>query len=279
VRLTSAWIKVMSRDLDAAESEIATWETSDSRTLRAHALDVRIVIQRERGQYRAANAAIQRAIAEYPELGWLGLIRADGLARIGKCDDAVAVIEVMHAGRAMTEDPAPGGASRAFAWHHALLADNVARAGSCRNAPRLEALADSIERIAHRSYYGRDWTLHHHVRGLIAERAGDYARAEDELRQAQWRVSDAWTRSTAELAAVQLARARANDAIATLRTAYATRPDAMGRYEPRSELDYMMAVAFQRAGAVDSARVYAAYARRAWASADPEVRALLRGMR
>ncbi len=278
VRLTSAWIKVMSRDLDAAESEIATWETSDSRTLRAQALDVRVVIQRERGQYRAANATIQRAIAEFPDLGWMGLIRADGLARIGKCDDAVALIEAMHGGRAMTEDPAPGGAARAFAWHHALLADDIVRAGHCSSAPRLEALADSIERIARRSYYGRDWKLHHHVRGLIAERAGDYARAEEELRQARWRVSDAWTRSTAELATVQLARGRAHDAIATLRTAYATRPDAMGRYEPRSELDYMMAVAFQRAGAADSARVYAAYARRAWVNADPEVQKLSRGL-
>ena len=33
------------------------------------------------------------------------------------------MIEAMHGGRAMTEEPAPGGASRAFAWHHALLAD------------------------------------------------------------------------------------------------------------------------------------------------------------
>jgi hypothetical protein len=49
----------------------------------------------------------------------------------------------------------------------------------------------------------------------------------------------------------------------------------MGRYEPRSELDYLMALAFTRAGNRDSAEVYGGYARRAWRDADPEVKRLL----
>jgi hypothetical protein len=178
----------------------------------------------------------------------------------------------------MTAAPAPGGASRAFAWHHAHLADAIARSPRCGDTPRLEALADSVERIGRRSYYGRDWTLHHHVRGLVAERRGDYALAETELRQAQWRLADGWTRSLAELANVQLTRGHATDALATLRNAYAARPDAMGRYEPRSELDYFMALAFRRAGALDSAGVYERYARSAWTNADPEVKQLLRAL-
>ena len=80
----------------------------------------------------------------------------------------------------------------------------------------------------------------------------------------------------AELAMVQLARGRTSEALVTLRNAYASRPDAMGRYEPRSELDYFMALAFRRAGAIDSARVYEGYVRRAWENADPEVKQLLR---
>ena len=275
IALHSAWIKLMSRDLEGAEAEIAQWETRDARAFRAQAIDMRAVIQRERGQFRAANATIQRAIAEFPELGSIELVRADGLARTGQCGDAIAAIEMVHPGTTTTE-PAPGSASRAFAWHHALLADFIARVGECGAKYRLEALADSIERIGRRSYYGRDWTLHHHVRGLIAERSGDLTRAEEELTKAQWRVSDGWSRSTAELAKVQLARGRVREAIQTLRNAYATRPDAMGRYQPRSELDYLMSVAFRRLGQADSARVYAEYTRRAWAEADPEVRRLLR---
>ncbi len=46
----------------------------------------------------------------------------------------------------------------------------------------------------------------------------------------------------------------------------------MGRYEPRSELDYLMAVAFRDAGIRDSSAIYADRVRRAWRNADPEVK-------
>jgi DNA-binding SARP family transcriptional activator/tetratricopeptide (TPR) repeat protein/TolB-like protein len=278
VLLTSAWMHLMSRNFDAVESEIATWGSSESRAIRRQALDVRATLQRERGQYRAANETAQRAIAEFPELYWLGLQRADGLARLGKCDEAVATMEGIHEQKRMREEPAAGGSSRAFAWHHALVADFIARGGNCvaPATPTLESLADSVDRIGRRSYYGRDWTLHHHVRGLVAEQKGDLALAEEELRKAQWRVGDGWTRSMAELGLVQLARGRTAEALASFRNAYATRPDAMGRYQPRSELDLYMALAFRRAGELDSARLYQDYVRRAWHNADPEVRQLLR---
>ena len=42
------------------------------------------------------------------------------------------------------------------------------------------------------SYYGRDWRLHHHIRALIAERAGDWARAEREFEQARWVRGETW---------------------------------------------------------------------------------------
>jgi len=277
VVLTSVWIKIMARRLDAAESEIAKSEASESPTMRMQALDARATLERERGQYRASNATAQRAISEYPETYWLSLQRADGLARLGRCDDALAIIEALHGNRVMDE-PAPGAASRAFAWHHTLLADFIARTGNCRSpdTPTLEALADSVERIGRRSYYGRDWSLHHHVRGLIAKRNGDLALAEDELRKAQWRIGDGWTRSMTELGVVQLQRGKSAEALSSFRNAYATRPDAMGRYQPRSEVDYYMAQAFRQAGMHDSAAVYAGYVRRAWASADPEVKQRLR---
>jgi hypothetical protein len=51
--------------------------------------------------------------------------------------------------------------------------------------------------------------------------------------------------------------------------------DAMGRYEPRSHLDFLMAKSFEAAGIADSAAVYAGYVRAAWRHADPEVSRLL----
>ena len=139
----------------------------------------------------------------------------------------------------------------------------------------LSALADSIERVGARSYYGRDWVLHHHVRGLIAARTGDLARAERELGKARWVAAGGWTRTVLELAKVQLAGGRPLDAVATLRDAYAAHPDAMGRYLPRTEVDFWMAVAFRDAGLADSASTYSRYVDGAWAKADPEGKAMV----
>ena len=49
----------------------------------------------------------------------------------------------------------------------------------------------------------------------------------------------------------------------------------MGRYLTRSELDYLMALAFRQASEPDSALVYAERVRIAWRDADPEVKRLL----
>lgn len=266
------WVLVMSRQLAAADSLVSVWNASGVRALERHAADLTAIIQRERGQFRKSNRTIERAIATFPELDFLRLIRANGLARIGDHDAARRIYEDLHPLGSPPESWYRGGDARTFAWHHALLADALAEHADLGT---LSALADSIERVGARSYYGRDWLLHHHVRGLIAQRTGDLERAEQEFRKSRWVVAGGWNRTVLELAKVQLACGRPDHAIVTLREAYAVHPDAMGRYLPRTEIDFWMAVAFQRAGQADSASVYANYARRAWANADPEVRAIL----
>ena len=49
----------------------------------------------------------------------------------------------------------------------------------------------------------------------------------------------------------------------------------MGRYVPRTEIDYWMSRAFAQAGQQDSAVVYARYVHSAWSHADPTVAARL----
>jgi hypothetical protein len=108
--------------------------------------------------------------------------------------------------------------------------------------------------------------------------AGRYAEAEREFTQAIWTPVEGWGRTTVELASARAAQGRSEDAIASLRSAYATRLDAMGRYVPISELDYRMARLFVAAGVPDSARVYAGYVRTAWRDADPELKRLLQDL-
>lgn len=112
----------------------------------------------------------------------------------------------------------------------------------------------------------------------IPAAAGRHALAEREFQQAMWTRVEGWGRVTVELAEAQAAQGKVQDAITTLRTAYATRLDAMGRYVPISELDYRMARLFAAAGMPDSARVYADYVRAAWQGADAELERLLQDL-
>jgi len=62
-----------------------------------------------------------------------------------------------------------------------LLADAIAASG---DTVRLRAIADTLDMVSRRSYYGRDWKMAHHVRGLIAMRARRHEEAIREFEQA-----------------------------------------------------------------------------------------------
>jgi DNA-binding SARP family transcriptional activator/TolB-like protein/tetratricopeptide (TPR) repeat protein len=267
-------ILLMARRWAAADSLITRWNGSQSREMRADAFDLRMLLQRERGQFRAANRTADAFREPVPDAGVLRYMKGNDLGRLGDYAGAIRLYE-----EAVHAHPMPGPAlspastltgdwARAFCWEHALEADAIAASG---DTLRLRALADSIEMMSVRSYYGRDWRLAHHVRGLIAMQGHRYSEAERELQSARWGVAG-WTRTVAELAKAQLALGRPRDAILTLRDAYTGPLDAMGRYEPRSALDFLMARAFQEAGIADSASVYAGYVRTAWRDADPETK-------
>lgn len=66
-----------------------------------------------------------------------------------------------------------------------------------------------------------------------------------------------------------------DSAILVLHQAYGAPLDAMGRYQPRSELDYELARAYLDAGKGDSARTYVTRLKGAWSDADPSVAARL----
>jgi DNA-binding SARP family transcriptional activator/TolB-like protein len=270
-------ILVMARSFDAADSAAAEWMTRPGEEFHADALELREIVLRERGRLRAADRVIARAVSRYPETGSLDLTRANDLARLGDREGAMRIYETgSHPHPPQSGVPSPiaslyGDGARAFCWSHALEADALAESA---DTARLRALADSVELVSSRSYYGRDWRLSHHIRGLIAMRGGRYADAVREFRQAMWGVNG-WTMTNERLAIAELELHHPSEAIAALRQAYESPPDAMGRYVLRSELDLYMALAFREAGKPDSSAVYAGYVRTAWKHADPEVRANL----
>jgi DNA-binding SARP family transcriptional activator/tetratricopeptide (TPR) repeat protein len=264
-------IRIAMRDYATAEREIESLLSHPDVGARSFAWDTRIALERERGTLRKSLETHARAIRDNPGMTWLELVRGNTLARLGRYDEAARIYESATHFEPLEPALAPAHSARAFAWHHALLADAISRDAS---PERLDAIADTILSIAPRSYYGRDWRLGDHVRGLAQMRREQYEQAAASFRRAIW-IPVGWTRTNAELAKAEMALGRPTGAIQALRPAYSSPIDAMGRYLTRSELDYLMALAFRQASEPDSALVYAERVRIAWRDADPEVKQLL----
>lgn len=230
-------------------------------------LDLESIAARERGQFRRAA----RLLAATADTSGLMLVQADNLVRLGRIADARRLYE--RSGHPARTPAAALNAeqARGFTWAHVLEADALWRAGDL--AP-VRALADSARLVGAHSYYGRDWVLPHHLTGLLALARGDTAGAERELEAARWGISG-WTPTLELIARLHLASGDPAGAITALRDAREGPLDAMGRYVPRTELEYWLARAFAAAGHADSAHVYAARVRSAWVDADPDVRRLV----
>lgn len=285
--LRLGFVRLMARDYRGVDSLIALWRRAPDRVLRAGALDLQAMEERERGEYRASNATFDRLIATDSASTDMRLVEANSLARLDQRAAAAAAYARIEQQRLEAErgsagrrgsplQPLTGDIARAFCWHHALEADALGAWWPGDSPPlpdtvRLGLLADSIQEVGARSYYGRDWRLPHYVRGLVAMAGRRYAEAVGEFRAARWGTAG-WTSTDAMLAQAYLGLGQADSAVGVLRAAYEGPLDAMGRYVPRTDLDYLMSLAFARAGQRDSAVTYAQYVRRAWIDADPEVR-------
>jgi DNA-binding SARP family transcriptional activator/tetratricopeptide (TPR) repeat protein/TolB-like protein len=266
--LHRARIRMAMRDYDAAEREIMPMLSSPDERLRSFAYDAITALHRERGTIRQSLSWTDRALRDIPGMNWLELVRGNSLARIGRYAEAERIYEAATHVNPLEPMVAPAHSARAYAWHHALMADAIAPVA---DTTQLDALADTLVMVSPRSYYGRDWRLADHVRGLSQMRKGQYEQAAASFRRALW-IPVGWTRTNAELARAELALGRPSRALDILRPAYGAPLDAMGRYLTRSELDFLMAKAFRQAGEADSAMVYAARVRAAWREADPEIR-------
>ncbi len=260
---------LMARQYEAVDSLIGDLRTSADGALRVGAIDLAAMLARERGEYRRSVVTLR-----FTDAGGLVLVRADGLARDGRLDDARRLFEASgHADASDGAGPITASGARAYAWAHALEGEALARAG---DTTAIRFLADSIAVVGAHSYYGRDWHLYHHLLALVHEARGEWSVAEHEFHSARWGATG-WTSSVEGEARAQLAQHRPLDAVASRRAAYAGPLDAMGRYVPRTELDYWMARAWLAADRGDSASRYVGRVRRAWAHADPHVRQLLDG--
>ena len=153
--------------------------------------------------------------------------------------------------------------SRHAANSLAALADTAA----------LAALADTTRIYGLPSGYARDPRLHHHVRGMLFVASGRDEDAVRELRQALYSKAFGYSRASFEMARALMRMGRMRDAIPVLQAALRGPFDGEGLYVTRTDLHEQLAKAWDAVGQRDSAVVHYDVVARAWATADPAVRA------
>jgi DNA-binding SARP family transcriptional activator/Flp pilus assembly protein TadD len=159
---------------------------------------------------------------------------------------------------------------RQKSWALTHEATALAAAG---DTSRLAALADTIEAWGGRSMLGRDWRLHHHVRGLLLAARGEPEHAAAEFRHAIFSPTSGYTRTNLELARVLLAARRPREAVAILQPAFRGLLESSNLYVTHTELHEYLGRAWEAAGRPDSAAVHYRWVLDAWRSADPELHA------
>jgi DNA-binding SARP family transcriptional activator/tetratricopeptide (TPR) repeat protein len=160
-----------------------------------------------------------------------------------------------------------GARSRALAWHLTLAATALAAAG---DTATVRALADSVRRIGAGSSFGRDFTLHFFLEGLLLQKQNRHAEAVEAFRRSLFSVTDGFTRVNLEMARSLMALGRYPEAIAILQPVFRGGVDGGNTWVTFTEVHEALAHAFEAARQPDSAAVHYAAVARAWRAADPE---------
>ncbi len=228
---------------------------------------------REQGRLSEALETA-RQLRRFPDAG-----RAPGLIQSGGVLESQILLESGDARRAAaafdsiahitSAAPTPSERARHLAFTLTHVADAYAQSG---DTAQLARLADSIFGLGQQSGFGRDSRLFHHVRGLLLRARGRDVEAINEFRSAIYAPTFGYTRTNLQLAQLYLRNRRPRDAVAVLQPALRGPLDGSNLYVNRTELQELLARAWDEAGARDSARVHYQVVAKAWSAGDTSFR-------
>jgi serine/threonine protein kinase/tetratricopeptide (TPR) repeat protein len=229
---------------------------------------------RSQGRYREAlararsyRAAMEAESAE--GFGSYAQLEAQVLFELGQYRSSAALFDSIAAIRLSGFDSRSYDArQRAWALTHA--ANAVAAAG---DTARLARLIETIRVVGAQSLLARDQRLHHHARGLLLAAQSDDAGAVAEFRRSLISLGAGYTRTNYELAKALLRLGRPREAVVVLQPAIGQSVEGSGLYVTSTELEELLAKAWDAAGVADSAVAHYRQVVRAWQNADPELRA------
>jgi tetratricopeptide (TPR) repeat protein len=244
--------------------------------VRSHALWWLTISLREQGslvealetarRYRARLTAAHAATSLEPRaVPYTALIEAQVLFELGRFHAAAALFDSIAAAAVAPESR--GSTARAQTW---ALTHRATALAYARDTTALAPLVEQVRTVGMESGFGRDWRLHHYVRGLLWAQRGRTAEAEREFRRAIYSVPAGFSRANLELARTLLALGRADEAVTLLEAALRGPLEASGLYLTRTELHLELAGALEQAGRPEPAAEHYRWVVRAWEHADPQ---------
>lgn len=275
----SLYTGVLHRDLlrwgrlEELDRELRSDLRSPSLEAREDARWLLLISLRDQGRLREGRALVPERRAPGSAHQGLGfnaelVLSSTLLQGMGRPDSAA---KLLHAdGRRILESPGPPVSvvrARNATWLLSLAGTAYLASGDTAAVRRL---ADSIEVIGKGSGSGRDTRLHHYLRGILLQRAGQHAEAVDQLQRSVSMLADGYTVINLALARSLIELGRHREAIAVLRPAIRGGVDGSNTYTSRTELHEAMAQAFAQAGQRDSAVAHYRTVEQNWRRADPE---------
>ena len=266
--LHPARVRIQMGDFAEADARLRELAREGTRNVQVDALWFLTISLRDQGRLREAL----ETITSMEHLGNWGSAgpqqRAQVLLEMGRPRDAAVVFDSV-AWVALPE-LAPGQIARGRSWNLTHYASALAAAG---DTGRLAALADTLERWGRLSAYGRDWRLHHHVRGLLLVARGQLEPAAAAFRRAIYSPTLGYTRTNLELSNVLLRLRRPNESVALLQAALRGGIEGPTLYVTHTELHEALGRAWEAAGRPDSAAAQYRHVLAAWRAADPQLHA------
>ncbi len=269
-----AEIEIRAGNFSEADVLLKTLALTGQANSRVDALWWLVISLRQQGRLKEALAVargpLQSAeIASTLAPGAALVAQGQLLFELGRYREAAAIFEA-HA------RPDPGAAlassgtlARRRAWFLTQAGSALAAAGDTSG---LAALADSVEAWGRRSGLGRDRRLYEYLRGLLFVARRQPVDAVVAFRRAMVSPTEGFSRLDLELARTLLALERPMEAVPILRSALSGSLEGGNYYATRTELQDLLARAYDAAAEPDSAAAYYGQVLRAWRTADPQLR-------
>ena len=269
-----AEIEIRAGNFSEADVLLKTLALTGRADSRVDALWWLVISLRQQGRLNEA-LALARGPLDSAEIGSTAgpgaAIIAQGqlLFELGRYRDAAAIFEAYARPDAGAALAGSGVLARRRAWFLTQAGSALAAAG---DTSRLAALADSVEAWGRQSGLGRDRRLYEYLRGLLFEARRQPADAVVAFRRAMVSPTEGFSRLDLELARTLLALERPMEAVPVLRSALSGSLEGGNYYATRTELQDLLARAYDAAAEPDSAAAYYGQVLRAWRAADPQLR-------